>query len=109
MNEQPKTAQLSPEEWKQLCLVNLTQLHGGITNMAPQLEGGNPGMNSEVIASIEAHLARFTSFLGAWARSRPVPLVQAAQSVPAQVNGATEPPRQKRKYTKRAKPEGAVV
>lgn len=119
MSEQPKSTQLSPEEWKQLCVLNAKQLFDYINNlpsMARETEESPvvSGMTPQHIAAIEAHIARGSQFLNAWARSKPVQEAaspapqQASNNVAAQLNGA-EPPRQKRKYTKRAKPEQRVA
>lgn len=118
MSEQPKSTQLSPEEWKQLCVLNAKQLFDYINNlpsMARETEESPviSGMTPQHIAAIEAHITRGSQFLNAWARSKPVQeaanpaqpqaTANAANNVAAQLNGA-EPPRQKRKYTKRARP-----
>lgn len=115
MTEQPQRTQLSPEEWKQLCLLNLAQLQTHIQGMPPVLEGGLSAMTAEQMAAIDTHLTRGKSFLNAWARAKPLvtaevrgPVDQAAPQVTNQTNGA-EPPRQKRKYTKRAKSDQAVA
>lgn len=109
MTDQPKSTQLSPEEWKQLCLLNGQQLLNFLSGIPPQIESGAPGLTVEHMAQIDAHVARARNFLGAWLRSRPVqPVDQFKPEVPAvsqQSMNGVEPPRQKRKYTKRAKPE----
>lgn len=119
MTEQPKSTQLSPEEWKQLCVLNAKQLFDYINNlpsMARETEESPvvSGMTPQHIAAIEAHIMRGSQFLNAWARSKPVqeaanPAPQAGVNLVNQASNGSEPPRQKRKYTKRAKPEQRVA
>ena len=99
MTDQPKTAQLSPEEWKQLCVLNINQLQTHLQNMPAVLEGGSSAMTAERIAEIETHLNRGRTFLNAWARSK---AIQVQPAAPVEVPAVNEPPRQKRKYTRRA-------
>lgn len=79
MTEQPQRTQLSPEEWKQLCLLNVAQLQTHLQNLPPVLEGGTSAMTAQQMAAIKAHLARGESFLNAWARAKPL---QTAQEQP---------------------------
>lgn len=99
MTEQPQRTQLSPEEWKQLCLLNVAQLQTHLQNLPPVLEGGTSAMTAQQIDAIEAHLTRGRSFLNAWARSKPLQTApqQAApdvKEVAQQANGA-EPPKRR--------------
>lgn len=79
MTEQPQRTQLSPDEWKQLCLLNVNQLLTHLQNLPAVLEGGTSAMTVEQMSAIETHLARGKTFLTAWARSKPV---QAQEVVP---------------------------
>lgn len=96
MTEQPQRTQLSPEEWKQLCLLNVAQLQTHLQNLPPVLEGGSSAMTAQQIDAIEAHLTRGRSFLNAWARSKPLQTApqQAkpdVKEVAQAANGATPP------------------
>lgn len=104
MTEQPKTVGLSPDEWKQLCVLNCAQLQNYLTGIAPQTEGGASGLTPEHLALIEQHVARGKAFLVAWGASRPVIAPQPQEAKPAQpaANGAAVEPRAKRKYVRKA-------
>lgn len=110
MTEQPQRTQLSPEEWKQLCLLNLAQLQTHLQNLPAVLEGGTSAMTAEQVSSIETHLNRGRTFLNAWARAKMVQPVSQEQPAPQEAvqaaNGAT---RVKRKYTHRAKSAQAAA
>jgi hypothetical protein len=123
VTDQPKSTQLSPEEWKQLCCLNSKQLFDYITNIPAMVKADETapitaGLTAQHVAEINAHIERGAQFLGAWLRSKPVQPVeqnlkgatarQIIQDDPQAMNGA-QPTRQKRKYTKRAKPEQRVA
>ena len=102
MTDQPKsTTQLSPEEWKQLCLLNCQQLQNFIGSIPPQIESGAPGLTADHLAMIDNHVVRARTFLNAWTRAKPVVSTAEQQAqVMAQVpaidaapasNGAAEP------------------
>lgn len=99
MTEQPQRTQLSPEEWKQLCVLNVAQLHTHLQNLPPVLEGGTSGMTAEQMTAIEAHLARGSQFLNAWARAKPLQTAQQSSALapqePAQEANGAEPVRRK--------------
>lgn len=101
MTEQAKTVGLSPDEWKQLCVLNCAQLQNYLNGIAPQTEGGASGLNAEHLALIDQHVARGRAFLNAWAASKPVPAPPKAAVVEIG-NGAAAPEKAKRKYTRRA-------
>lgn len=84
-----KTTSLTPEEWKQLCLLNVTQLHNFLQGVPAQTEGGVAGISDQHLALIEGHLQRGSAFLRAWQKSRPViPVAKADdQSKPVEANG----------------------
>lgn len=86
-----KTVQLSPEEWKQLCLLNVGQLQTylqALTTPAP-----------EHMAAIEAHMARWRDHMAAWCLARPLSTQPAAQTIAVEpeikpeTNGAIAPKR----------------
>lgn len=113
---QPTTTALSPDEWKTLCMVNVTQLHSFLQNIPPMMETGVAGLTDEHLALIDGHLNRQRAFLNAWRRARaagtvaepvpqqeqptptrhpPVMLEQQASGEPAQ-NGHDTAPKKKR-------------
>lgn len=104
MTEQPKTVGLSPDEWKQLCVLNCAQLQQYLNGIAPQTEGGASGLTAEHLGLIEQHTARGHAFLNAWAASKAIPAPTPA--VVDVTNGAARAEKPKRKYTRRS---GAVV
>lgn len=113
MTEPRKSATLSPDEWKQLALLGCVQLQNYLNGIPPVVESGASGLTVEHMAEIDRHLDRMKSLhLFGWRNSKSLQPVQQQPSTsfeqPAQANGA-EPPRQKRKYTKRAKPEGVTA
>lgn len=95
MTEQPQRTQLSPEEWKQLCLLNLAQLQTHLQNLPPVLEGGSSAMTAQQMQAIEDHLNRGRQFLNAWARAKLIqPVVQPEikpQEAVQAANGAAPP------------------
>lgn len=71
MTEQPRsTAQLMPEEWKQLCLLNLGQLHTFLQSIPSATETGASNLTEQHVAMIEAQIGRTATFLNAWRRAR---------------------------------------
>jgi hypothetical protein len=91
MTEQTgKTAQLTPEEWKQLCVLNVAQLQQFLQNIPSNTEGGTSGFTDEHMALIDGHLQRGRSFLRAWSLARVA--VQGAQPQPAAPAQASEQP-----------------
>ena len=86
---EPKTMQLAPADWKQLCLLNAAQLHNYIEMIPPHNEGGASALTDEAVREIDAHLERGRALLRAWRVSR-IPAMVAevkVQTKPA-VNGA---------------------
>lgn len=88
-----KSTQLSPEEWKQLCVLNCQQLVNFLSSVpAMGLIEDVPvsGMTADRLVEIENHLVRGKQFLMAWARSRPVGVEQQkeAKVETAQTNGS---------------------
>lgn len=96
---EPKTMQLAPADWKQLCLLNVAQLHGYIDSIPPHNEGGTSALTDETVAMIDAHLERGRSLLRAWRVARVPQMMASEQSHPAAVNG-TEPPKRRGGWTK---------
>lgn len=66
---QPAFTTLSPDEWKQLCLLNVGQLQNYLLGIPALTESGASGMTDEHLAQIEAHVTRGQSFLIAWRKS----------------------------------------
>lgn len=65
-----KTTTLSAEQWKALCLLNVTQLHNFLQSVPGYLEGGSPGMNAERMGAIGVHLEELGRFMGAWSKAK---------------------------------------
>lgn len=90
MTEQ-KSTQLSPEEWKQLCLLNVDQLLNFLRAIPAQGQVSETdttiiaGLVPERINQIEEHLGRLGQFLRAWSRSRPVGFVPQPEAKPEPV------------------------
>lgn len=82
---QPKTMQLAPADWKQLCLLNAAQLHGYIEMIPPHTEDGSSALTDDALREIGAHLERGLALLRAWRVAR-VPAMVA--EVNPQANGA---------------------
>lgn len=82
---EPKTMQLAPADWKQLCLLNAAQLHGYIEMIPPHNEGGASALTDDALREIDAHLERGRALLRAWRVAR-MPAVVA--EVKVQTNGA---------------------
>lgn len=71
MTDTPRsTAQLMPEEWKQLCLLNLGQLHTFLNSIPSATETGASNLTEQHVAMIEAQIGRTATFLNAWRRAR---------------------------------------
>lgn len=66
----PKTAQLTPEEWKQLCILNAAQLQNFLQSIPGNTETGASGLTDEAMSIVDMHMARGRTFLGAWARAK---------------------------------------
>lgn len=77
--ESPKTTALTPEEWKQLVLLNTAQLSNYLQSIPGNVEGGSPGITAEHLSNIDAHTARGRGFMQAWGRSRLPGAPQAPQ------------------------------
>lgn len=97
MTDSPKTMQLAPAHWRQLCLLNAEQLHGFLSSIPAQTEAGASALTDELMAAIDHHVAEGRAFLTAWRKSR-VPMMAAPE--PAKIeqkatNGAAEPKRKK--------------
>lgn len=88
-----KVAQLTPEEWKQLVLLNMAQLQSYLQTVPGNTETGTSGLTDQHLALIDQHLARGRAFVRAWALARvemaPVNVAQPE----ARPNGAQEPKR----------------
>lgn len=113
MVTEQKSTQLSPEEWKQLCVLNCQQLLNFL-NACPamgKMEGSEDivsGMTSARIAEIDAHVARSRQFLMAWARSKPVGIPEPVkQEAAPEANGAA-PPVKKRGRPRKAEAQQAA-
>jgi hypothetical protein len=65
-----KTTQLTPEEWKQLALLNVQQLGSFLQNIPGNTESGSAGLTEQHLQLIGGHLDRFGSFLRAWSLAR---------------------------------------
>lgn len=87
-----KTTQLTPEEWKQLCILNVTQLHSFIQGIPSHTEGGVAGINDHHLALIEGHLQRGAAFLRAWQKSKTI-IPVAEEAAPQET--ADEAPKRK--------------
>lgn len=92
MPDAPRTMQLAPADWRQLCLLNVAQLHDYVSSIPAHNEAGTSALTDEAIAVIDIHLERQRAFLTAWRKSR-VPGLAAVQPAPAQqtANGQHEP------------------
>lgn len=97
-----KVAQLTPEEWKQLVLLNAAQLQNYLQSIPGNTEGGASGLNDGNLALIDAHIARGRSFMRAWSLARltvpqqataPQPQAQDGAPAPEQANGAEPAPK----------------
>lgn len=97
--------QLKGEQWKQLALLNLTQLIKGLESVTGNTEGGESGMSDEFLAKIDTHLAEMRLYLRSWRASK---IVVPAPAVVTQTANGADVPRQKRKYTKRQQPAQAA-
>lgn len=88
-----KVAKLTPEEWKQLVLLNTAQLQNYLQSIPGNTETGVAGFTDQHMAIIDGHFARGRAFMRAWSLST-VEVAPAAQPpAPAhQANGA-EPPK----------------
>jgi len=93
---------LKGEQWKQLALLSYTQLVNHLQSIAGNVESGEAGITDQNLAAIDAHLAEARLFLRSWRLAK---IVTQQEPAKPQENGAV---RQKRKYTKRAKPAEAV-
>lgn len=118
-----QTLILSPDEWKQLCLLNAGQLQSYLNGIPALTENGSSGLTAEHLTLIDGHLNRGGLLLQGWLRSRaagsvaaPVkPAAETAPDAPAEATKPTEPngaakPRKGgwpkgRKRTRQAKPE----
>lgn len=98
-----EVAELSPEEWKQLALLNCAQLQTFLTNIPPHIESGASGLTAQHMVLVQEHTARGRVFLTAWANSKQRIAPQPVQVV---ANGAAP---EKRKRGRPAKPKAAVV
>lgn len=85
MTEPRTTAQLMPEEWKQLCLLNVGQLHAFLQSIPSATETGASNLTDEHYAMIEAQIARAATFLNAWRRAR----IPGSIAEPAKVEAPT--------------------
>lgn len=65
-----KTTQLTPDEWKQLALLNVSQLGTYLQNIPGNTETGSAGLTPQHLQLIGGHLDRFGSFLRAWSVAR---------------------------------------
>lgn len=72
----PKTTQLSPEEWKGLCVLNAVQFHAFLQSIPGQNDDGSVGLTDRHLELAVQHMDRWRSFLQAWARSAPIVHVQ---------------------------------
>lgn len=91
-----RVAQLNPEEWKQLVLLNAAQLQNYLQTIPGSTEGGASGLTDQHMALIDGHIARGQLFMRAWAVSRltAAPQVDApAKAANGATNGAHEPTR----------------
>lgn len=90
-----KVAQLTPEEWKQLVLLNAAQLQNYLQGIPGNTETGVSGLSDKHMSLIAGHVDRFQTFLIAWSKARIMvsPPVSAEASAPeadapAHANGA---------------------
>lgn len=94
MSDAPKTMQLAPAHWRQLCLLNVAQLHDYISSLPAHVEGGGSALTAIEMAVIDAHLAEQRAFLTAWQKSRvPGLVVQPVPQVQPAANGHATPKR----------------
>jgi len=97
MTDTPKTMQLSPAHWRQLCLLNVAQLHDYVSSIPAHTEGGTSALTAAEMIVIDAHLAEQRAFLAAWSKSRMPAFVAPtppAEAKAVQANGA-EPVKRK--------------
>lgn len=80
-----KTTQLTAEEWKQLALLNASQLMNFLQGIPGNTESGSAGLTEQHMLLIGGHLDRMASFLRAWSVAR-------VEVPPAQVEVPAEPP-----------------
>mgnify|MGYP000863056245 FL=1 len=98
-----KTAQLTPEEWKQLVLLNVSQLGTFLQNIPGNTESGSAGLTQQHLQLIGGHLDRFGSFLRAWSVSRvevpPAEVEVPEEAVTAEGGAGAEAPKRKGGWT----------
>lgn len=90
-----KTTQLTPEEWKQLCLLNIVQLKGFLDQIAIPTD--------EQMKLIDEHMARWRMFMNAWVLAKPEEKPQEPARGP-EMNGV-EPPKKRRGRPPKVRPE----
>lgn len=79
-----KVAQLTPEEWKQLVLLNAAQLQNWLQGIPGNTESGAAGVTADHLALVDGHLNRLRTFLRAWSVAKiDVPAQRSAPSQPA--------------------------
>jgi len=102
-----QTISLKGEQWKQLALLSYTQLVTHLQGIPGNIENGDAGLTDEHLARIDAHLGEARLFLQSWRVARVIqPEPEKPEQIQPVANGEV---RQKRKYTKRAKPEQSVT
>lgn len=70
MPDAPKVMALAPADWRQLCLLNVAQLHDYVSSIPAHNEAGTSALTDEAMVVIDAHLDRGRAFLTAWRKSR---------------------------------------
>lgn len=91
MTEQTgKVAKLTPEEWKQLVLLNTAQLQNHLQAIPGNTETGAAGLTEHHLALIDTHIGRGRAFMRAWslATLEIAPVVQPHQAPVQHTNGA---------------------
>lgn len=65
-----KVAQLTPEEWKHLGVLNVVQLQNFLQSIPSNGETGVSGLTAGHMALVDDHIERLRTFLNAWARAK---------------------------------------
>ena len=66
----PKVMVLAPADWRQLCLLNVAQLHQIIESIPANDEHGASGLTDEMLAVLDQHVAKGAALLIGWRKSR---------------------------------------
>lgn len=88
-----KTTTLSAEQWKSLCLLNVTQLHNFLQAVPSNMESGAPGMDEARMGAIGNHLEELDRFMRAWSLTKLPQAEQTEEAPKAEAAEATEAPK----------------